>query len=131
VLRVFWSIWSTANLFKCSNGFCSCIISVLFVYKRKSKTHSGKVVGCYTVQLFNETNYAACFHTAQTHRKDAKISKNNHIFRVCLFSAHSADNGRLKKLRFSSKQHCTEQWFSTAAEIVLPQINLFSTFTTP
>jgi len=53
-------------------------------------------------------------------------------FRLCLFLAHSADRGRLKKLRFSSKQHCTEKWFSTAAEIVFPQINLFSfTLTTP
>jgi len=60
------------------------------------------VVGCYTEQLLNETNYAACFHTAQKHRKDTKISKNDHdVFRVCLFLAHSADIGRLKKLRFS------------------------------
>jgi len=31
VLRVVRSIWSAADLLKCSNGSCSCIVSVLFV----------------------------------------------------------------------------------------------------
>jgi len=106
------------------SALVSFLCFLLILYKRKSKTHSGKVVGAYTVQLLNEINCAACFHTVQTHRKDAKISKNDHdVFRLCLFLAHSGDSRRLKKLRFSSKQHCMEKWFSTAADIVFPQIN--------
>jgi len=80
------------------------------------------VVGCYTVQLFNETNCAACFHTAQTHRKDAKISKNDHdVFRLCLFLAHSTDTDKTEKptifnqtaLHGKVVQHSSGNCFST------------------
>ena len=174
VLRVVWSIWSAANLFKCSNGFCSCIVSVLFVNTSDKarniqerwlvailysflmrltvlpasilRKHIVKMQIFYLIYLFiADTKSIVWTHTlcrTQVDKTDnterstrhwRKPAKNDHdVFRLCLFLAHSAHSGRLKKILFSKRQRCTEKSLNRATENVFSQINLFSTtLTTP